>query len=233
MVRSDSRTPRETGGDGHNTSDGSVVRREGDRELPAGPRALRTRNALLSAAADLFSSQGYLETTVGQIADKAGVGLGTFYQYFRDRADIMATLVRTTVTDVLKVDHQWDPARGRQGLGRVIEAFVSLYAATAPFQAVWEEVTHIDADMAELRRQSTRLFTEAVTGSLEKGARAGLVRRDLDAREMACALTAMVDRYCYRTYVFDPPDNGTPSPQEAAGLLCSLWADAIGLDGGS
>jgi len=215
----------------HNATTTDVVRREGDRELPAGPRALRTRDALLGAAADLFSSQGYLETTVGQIAERAGVGLGTFYQYFRDRADIMSTLVRTTVADVLKVDDPWDPARGRTGLRNVIAAFVRLYAATAPFQAVWEEVTHIEPDMADLRRDGTRLFTDAVTGALEKGQRARLVRRDVDARATARALTAMVDRYCYLTYVFDPPADGPPSADESADLLTELWADAVGLDG--
>jgi AcrR family transcriptional regulator len=211
-----------------NATNTEVVRREGDRELPAGPRALKTRDSLLTAAADLFSSRGYLETTVGQIAEGAGVGLGTFYQYFRDRADIMGTLVRTTVVDVLKVDDGWDPSRGRNGLRRVIAAFVRLYAATAPFQAVWEEVTHVQSDMAELRRESTRLFTDVVSSALENGARKGVVRRDLDMRKVASALTAMVDRYCYLTYVFDPPLE-VPSPDDTADLLTALWADAVGL----
>jgi AcrR family transcriptional regulator len=218
----------------HNATSGQnapseVVRREGDRELPAGPRALRTRSALLVAAADLFSRQGYLETTVGQIADAAGVALGTFYQYFRDRADIMGTLVRTTVADVLKVDDPWDPARGRHGLHRVILTFCRLYAATAPYQAAWEEVTHVEPDMAELRRESTRLFTDAVTGALKKGQRARIVRRDVEAGAAARALTAMVDRYCYLTYVFDPPTSGPPSPEETADLLTDLWSDAVDL----
>jgi AcrR family transcriptional regulator len=229
MVRRNSRERQEIPApDPVNVAGGEVVRREGDRELRAGPRALKTRASLLSAAADLFSSQGYLETTVGQIAEEAGVGLGTFYQYFRDRADIMGTLVRTTVGDVLKVDDPWDAARGRQGLRRVIAAFVRLYAATAPFQAVWEEVTHVDPGMAELRRDSTRLFMDAVAGALEKGVGAGIVRSDLDVHAMARALTAMVDRYCYLTYVFDPPAE-VPSADETADLLTALWADAIGL----
>jgi TetR/AcrR family transcriptional regulator, mexJK operon transcriptional repressor len=210
-----------------------VLRREGSRELPAGPRALKTRDALISSAAELFSAQGYLETTVGQIAEHAGVALGTFYQYFRDRADIMGTLVRTTVSDVLKVDDRWDPGRGRAGLRHVISAFVRLYAMTAPFQAAWEEVTHVEADMAELRRQSTRLFTDAVAGALDDGAHAGVVRCDVDVRAMARALTAMVDRYCYLTYVFDPPADGAPSPEETAELLTTLWADAVRLQDGA
>lgn len=206
-----------------------AVRREGDRTFPAGPRALRTRQALITAAAELFSTQGYLDTTVGQIAERAGVGLGTFYQYFRDRADIMTTLVKTTVVDVLKVEHRWDPGRGRAGLRRVITAFVRLYAATAPFQAVWEEVTHVETDMAELRRRSTRLFTDAVEGALSGGVRHGSIRSEIDVCATARALTAMADRYCYLTYVFDPPADGPPSAEETTELLTNLWADAVGL----
>jgi AcrR family transcriptional regulator len=222
MVRQRSATARKNG------EKPAAVRREGDRELPAGPRALRTREALLAAAAELFSTQGYLETTVGQIAERAGVALGTFYQYFRDRADIMGTIVRTTVASVLKVDDPWDPSRGRSGLRSVIAAFVRLYAATAPFQAAWEEVTHVEPEMADLRRESTRLFTEAVSGAIRKGQRAKIIRRDVDAAAAALALTAMADRYCYLTYVFDPPAK-LPSPEETADLLTALWADAVGL----
>jgi AcrR family transcriptional regulator len=215
-------------GQGGNAPSVEVVRREGDRELPAGPRARRTRASLLAAAGDLFAEQGYLDTTVGQIADRAGVALGTFYQYFRDRADIITTLVRTVVLDVLKVERRWDPSRGKAGLRRVIAAFVRTYAATASFQSVWEEVTHIEPDMAELRRETSRLFTDSLEASLRDGAREGFVRKDLDAAATARALTAMVDRYCYLTYVFDPP-KPVPAPDETAELLTELWADALRL----
>src|SRR5439155_10262154 len=96
--------------------DDTALRREGDRQVPAGPRARRTRETLLNAATELFAEQGYFDTSVGQIAERAGVGLGTYYQYFRDRTDIMTTLVRTTVINVLKVDRRWDPSRGRSGV---------------------------------------------------------------------------------------------------------------------
>jgi AcrR family transcriptional regulator len=207
----------------------TALRREGDREVPAGPRAQKTRQALLTAAAELFAQQGYLDTTVGQIAELAGVGLGTFYQYFRDRADIITTLVRTTVTGVLKVDRRWDPSRGRHGVRSVLGAFVRWYAATAPFQSVWEEVTHVQPEMAALRRETTRMFTHALETSLAEGADAGVVRSDLDLNATARALTAMVDRYCYLTYVFDPPSGGVPTADETADLLTALWADALRL----
>jgi hypothetical protein len=43
------------------------------------------------------------------------------------------------------------------------------------------------------------------------------------------ALSGMVDRYCYVTYVFDPPEAGPPPAAESADLLTRLWASAVGL----
>jgi AcrR family transcriptional regulator len=206
------------------------IRRENGQEFPLGGKASRTRNALLAAAYDLFTEAGYRGTSVADIAARAGVSLGTFYQYFHDRADILSTLVRIGVLELLHGNQRrWDPARGRIGLRRIIAGFVEAYVATASFQAVWEEVTHVEEDMAELRRDLARVFTNAIQDAIAEGAAAGIVRCDLDASRVALALAAMVDRYCYVTYVFDPPPGPAPSVDDTADLLTDLWADALGL----
>jgi AcrR family transcriptional regulator len=206
------------------------VRRENGREFPLGGKAARTRNALLAAAYDLFAEEGYQGTSVADIAARAGVSLGTFYQYFLDRADILGTLVRIGVLELLRGNQRrWDPARGRIGLRRVIAGFVEAYVSTLSFQAVWEEVTHVEEEMADLRRDLSRLFTNAIEGAIAEGVAADIMRCDLDVAGMARALTAMVDRYCYVTYVFDPPPGGPPSVDDTADLLTELWADALGL----
>lgn len=206
------------------------IRRDNGRELPLGTKAAKTRDTLLAAAYELFAAEGYQSTSVADIAKRAGVSLGTFYQYFRDRGDILGTLVRVGVLGLVRENQsRWDPARGRIGLRRVIAAFVEAYVSTSAFQAVWEEVTHVEKDMAVLRRDLSRLFTNAVERSLAEGAEAGLLRADLDPSGMARALTSMVDRFCYTTYVFDPPPDGPPAVDDTADLLTALWADAIGL----
>jgi AcrR family transcriptional regulator len=205
------------------------VRREGGLERPLGKKAARTRLQLLAAAFEVFSAQGYQATSVSDIADAAGVSLGAFYQYFRDRSDIMTTLVGTRVLELLEGSRRrWEPARGRLGLRRVIAGFVETYAASPRFQAVWEEVTHVDPEMAALRRDLTNVFTSAVERALVDGAAAGIVRDDLDPAGMARALTSMVDRHCYVTWVLAPPEDA-PSVDDTVDLLTGLWADAIGL----
>ena len=60
----------------------------GDRS-PRSEHADRTRNALLEAALDLFSSGGYDETTTDQIAESAGVSPRTFFRYFPTKESVL------------------------------------------------------------------------------------------------------------------------------------------------
>jgi len=207
-----------------------AVRREGDRELPLGPKARRTRATILETAARLFTEQGYQSTSVGDVAAAAGVSLGTVYQYFRDRSDLVAALLQANVTRMLgQTDVQWRATEGRAGLYRVLHNFVASYAERAAMARVWEEVCHLDDDLADLRRTISRVFTDVVARELRRSARAGALRADLDPDLTAVALAGMVDRYCYVTYVFDPPEGGPPTPEESAELLTELWASAVGL----
>lgn len=60
----------------------------GDRS-PRDEHADRTRNALLEAALNLFSANGYDETTTDQIAECAGVSPRTFYRYFPGKESVL------------------------------------------------------------------------------------------------------------------------------------------------
>ncbi|MDT5193703.1 MAG: hypothetical protein QOG79_4309 [Mycobacterium sp.] len=60
----------------------------GDRS-PRNEHADRTRNALLEAALNLFSANGYDETTTDQIAESAGVSPRTFFRYFPTKESVL------------------------------------------------------------------------------------------------------------------------------------------------
>jgi AcrR family transcriptional regulator len=206
-----------------------ALRREGDREIPVGPKAQRTRQQILAAAAAEFAANGYQKTTVAAVAAAAGVSLGTVYQYFRDRSDLVAALVTGSVSTMLdRTDTRWRAAEGDAGLHRIILNFITSYTEVAALAGVWEEVAHIDDDLAQMRRELGRVFTGTVARELRRSAAAGTVRDDVDPELAARALTGMVDRYCYVTYVFDPPRR-LPSVDESATVLARLWSAAVGL----
>lgn len=56
-------------------------------------RKERTKNAILNATKELFYEQGYVKTTINSIMEKADLGHGTFYQYFKSKRDILNYLI--------------------------------------------------------------------------------------------------------------------------------------------
>ena len=60
----------------------------GDRS-PRNEHADRNRNALLEAALNLFSANGYDETTTDEIAESAGLSPRTFFRYFPTKESVL------------------------------------------------------------------------------------------------------------------------------------------------
>jgi AcrR family transcriptional regulator len=60
-----------------------------------------TRSALLQAARDLIDDTGSADISLGEVALAAGVGRTTFYDYFSDRDDLIASLVEEELPIVL------------------------------------------------------------------------------------------------------------------------------------
>jgi AcrR family transcriptional regulator len=64
-----------------------------ERSGPKTERGRRTLRRLLDAAAEEFGARGYHETAISHITTRAGVGLGTFYVYFKSKEEVFRALV--------------------------------------------------------------------------------------------------------------------------------------------
>ena len=53
------------------------------------PRAQGTRERILAAVRDLLAEAGFHESTVEQVAERAGVSRATLYQHFRSRVELV------------------------------------------------------------------------------------------------------------------------------------------------
>ena len=204
------------------------VRREGDSERPLGPKATRTRLSIIGAGFEVFCEQGYRASSVGDVHERAGVSLGTYYQYFRDKTDLMATIVAEAVIgSAHSIWPTFDPGLGHHGVVEVIDGFVRHYASTADFQRVWEEATQLEATVADLRTRLSRLIETSLAEGIAAGQHDGRVDESLDPVLAARALAAMVDRTCFLTFVVD---RRTPAAtEEVIETLTQLWANALQL----
>lgn len=70
------------------------------KTAPTQQRAIRKCNALMEAAFEEFSRQGFDATTAKSIADRAGVASGTFYQYFHNKDDVLLEITRQRFADL-------------------------------------------------------------------------------------------------------------------------------------
>jgi AcrR family transcriptional regulator len=74
----------------------AVLREPADPEFRQ-ERSRRSYLALIEAATELFAQQGYDAVGTPEIAQKAGVSVGTFYRYFEDKHEVYLEIMRRTI----------------------------------------------------------------------------------------------------------------------------------------
>lgn len=88
----------------------SVAKRKAARKPAAGKRALSAprdvraeksaarREAILAAALDEFSAQGFAAARLDDVAARAGVAKGTIYLHFKDKEQLFQELIRSALS---------------------------------------------------------------------------------------------------------------------------------------
>jgi len=64
-------------------------------------RKARTRASLLDAARTLFARQGFEHTAIADITDRADLGVGSFYNHFDSKEDLLAALLEQAFSEQL------------------------------------------------------------------------------------------------------------------------------------
>ncbi|WP_420365830.1 helix-turn-helix domain-containing protein [Curtobacterium sp. L3-7] len=129
------------------------------------------RERLVLAAVDLFSELGYDETTVTQIAERAGVTKSTFFRHFPDKRELLVA--------------------GQETLSRLLASGIAEAPADAtPLDAVAAGLQRASDEMGPMNRELGPRLKAAVAASAE------LQERDaLKSVGMAAAMTeALVAR---------------------------------------
>jgi len=138
-------------------------------------RAARTYEALLDAAARVFSERGYDATQTPDIAAAAGVSTGALYRYFRDKRHVFLEMVRHYLGQGrAEVAARLDPVRfagteARAAMATVIDVLFDLVAKDAPLTRVFVAASLTDPDVAALRASAEaedRATLAAMIGAL-------------------------------------------------------------------
>ena len=195
-------------------------------------QAQATRRQIVDAAGHLFGQHGYFGTTIGAIAQAAGVAEPTVYAAFGSKRAILAALIdlaifgpdppRTPVeqrTWYPEISAMADPARL---LRRWAEILCAVNGRVAPVQRVVQSAAASDPQIAQLwqRMKDQRLVGQSAIALLLAERHA--LRPGLSPSQAADVLFVLSDAHVYDAYVLD---RGWPPVRVAQWLgdaLCAL-----------
>ena len=88
-------------------------------------KAVTTKQKILEASLALFSEKGYKATTVRDIAGKVGIRQGAIYNHFKNKEEILETLVNNLTESALVhlFEEESENKTGKQLLARIATTF--------------------------------------------------------------------------------------------------------------
>jgi AcrR family transcriptional regulator len=151
------------------------------RERPLRRDAERNRQRILAAARELFAERG-LGVTLNDIAHHAGVGVGTVYRRFPDKAQLIDGLFEQRFEDFVELmDAALDDPDPWQGFAGFFEGALELQAADRGLGELVLGAPGGHERVAQLRAQLYPLGERLV----ERAHEAGQLRADCEAQDIA------------------------------------------------
>lgn len=157
--------------------------------LPPRPRQKRSqekRVQLLAAALALFGEKGYEATSIDAVAWRAGVAVGSFYQHFRTKRQLLLTLMDQLLTGLERLNLQPSSTGGiRAGLRGLLQSAFSRDLAYAGAYRAWQEAILLDAGLGPLQEQIERWTRARLTGVFQVLLQLPGARRDVNVPVLA------------------------------------------------
>lgn len=173
------------------------------KRKPVQQRSRATQQALLKAAAQLLARRGYAELTTNHVAQRAGVSIGSLYEYFRDKHTLVHAVLDAHIAqgeELLQVRAAALLANSTaRPLRELVELWVDLMLelhADDPklHRVLFAEVPRTRATMARLHALETRAH-ELVTLVLASHPDARVQSAELSARLVVSTIEALTHRW--------------------------------------
>ena len=159
-------------------------------QAPAQQRSRMRRQALMRAALELFARAGFNAVAIDMIAERAGVPIGSFYQHFRSKRQLLLVLMNEFLQKLEAIAMQPQGETLRSAIESVLRAGLATDLAYAGAYRAWREAMLSDRELAALDAK-IRAWTTARLASVFAQIHAlPHARRDLDVALFA----ALMDR---------------------------------------
>jgi DNA-binding GntR family transcriptional regulator/AcrR family transcriptional regulator len=180
-----------------------------------------TLGKFLRTAAELFSRHGYSSTSTRAISTFLGMEKATLYYHVESKEDLLYLICKSSF-EMLHSDME----RALEGITCPLEELAVLIQAQC-ISLLRDQTQHATA-LAEVRALSPERLAEIVSmrkghqnrvrGLIQAGQKAGVIRKDIEARYLASMLQGLLER----TVVWYRKGGGIP-PSELAGYFAETF----------
>jgi AcrR family transcriptional regulator len=144
------------------------------RKQPLQERSRATVEAILEAAAQVFERHGYAAGTTNRIAERAGVSIGSLYEYFPSKDAIVIELGRRHIEDTGRT--AWPtlaqltegPTPLREGLEAIVWGFFALHERRRGLQQVMFEQAPRSEEIQSMRAALFERASDAIGDYLRR-----------------------------------------------------------------
>jgi AcrR family transcriptional regulator len=140
-----------------------------------------TNREILAAAELVFAEQGLDKASMAQIAERAGVAVGTLYNRFEDRDALLEAVRSDRRAELLeKLDRATRACAGEPFRAQLVSFFTALFEHFDEHQAFLQLVLATEVGPSEKRAEMSRALLERLETILKRGQRDKSLRRDPD-----------------------------------------------------
>lgn len=154
------------------------------------------REAIMRAATKIFARNGYFNSKVADIAREAGVADGTVYLYFKSKEEILRSIFERGVREAIEGGREQlarlsDP---RERLRRIAHLHLERLGSDRDLAIVFQvELRGTTKFMEEFSASGFAQYLLLIRETFEEGQRAGVFRRELNAKIVAKILFGALD----------------------------------------
>jgi AcrR family transcriptional regulator len=154
--------------------------------MPSQRRSRERVEKILNCAATLIAAKGSDAMRMSEVAEMAGISIGSLYQYFPDKGAIIQTLARRYNAEGRKcIETELSSVRDidgfRDAFGRLIDIYYGIFLAEPVIRDIWS-ATQADKALAELEVAESRVDAELVATALAR------VRPNADLKQLTASV---------------------------------------------
>jgi AcrR family transcriptional regulator len=158
----------------------------------------------MRAAIEVIARKGLAHSQIRDIVRRAGVSIGLFYFYFRDKRDLFLRILEEN-NDLLRqaLEERMGRARELSDLGEALRVVYEGYfdfidAHPKLFLCFFRSGAYVERGFGEIVQRVVTEAAEDTRRRLEVGVQAGAVRDDLDLEVLSHAISGMLLEVAHR-----------------------------------